>query len=43
MYSKDKSGFNILKHKKQIILIKFYLLKIVNIHKYNDEYYNVYV
>jgi len=43
VYSKDKSGFNILKHKNGIILIKFYLLKIVNIHKYNDEHYKVYV
>jgi len=41
--AKDKSGFNILKHKKGIILVQFYLLKIVNIHKYNDEHYEVYV
>jgi len=41
--SKDKSGFNILKHKKGIILVMFYLLKIVNIDKLNDERYKVYV
>ena len=41
--AKDKSGFNILKHKKDIILVQFYLLKIVNIDKLNDERYKVYV
>jgi len=41
--SKDKSGFNILKHKEGILFIEFYLLKSLNIHKYNHEHYKVYV